>query len=748
MDREAEGSMTGAQIVCKSLQKEGVEVIFGIPGGPILPLHDALLQYPGIHHVLVRHEQAAAFAADGYARASGKVGVCLATSGPGALNLVTGIAGAHMDSSSVVAITGQVPEYMIGKDGFQEADSIGALLPFTKYRSQVRLAEELALTMRKAFYLARTGRWGPVHIDIPADVFRQEAFFNYPAGDPVILGYGPRTIERKGRISLMEKQVDKAIKLIEKARKPVIIAGKGIINSEAYDELKMLVEKIQAPIVTTLLGLSAFPQDHHLNLGMLGMHGTDLANTVVNKADLIIVIGMRLDDRATATGGEFAANANVIHVDIDPAEIGKNVRADVPIVGDAKRVLSSFNAKLPDQHHKEWLDQIDRWRVEFPRNQVRKSELLLPQYCIERIYEITEGKANIVTGVGQNQMWAAQYFVSREPNRFISSGGLGSMGFGLGAAIGVQIARPGELTWLMNGDGSAQMDMLELVTVVQERLPIKIAIINNGYLGMVRQHQEEFYGGRYAAVSLLGPDWIKFADSYGVPALRVTKNDEVVPALREAMEYPGPFLIDFQVDPEANVRPFTMPALPKVNHTIPEVESGQEEGVVSGKKKRVLVALVENSIGVIEEAASLFRRRGLDLASVTVGPSEKKGVFRMTVVVLTDKGIDTQQARQAKNQLDGLVTIRDVVDVTDEDFVGQELVLIQVNQRRGRRRAILQAEVDRFGDARILEVTPKSVFIKVTGTGDEVKAFIEGLEARKYYIEKIASSSFVALKTD
>lgn len=479
MSQRTERQFNGSQIVCESLTKEGVEVVFGFPGGAILPLYDALDQYPQLRHILVRHEQGAVFAADGYARALRKAGVCVATSGPGATNLITGIAGAHLDSSPVVAITGQVASNLLGSDAFQEVDITGTVLPFTKRRYLVRHTQDLAPAIKEAFYLAQTGRPGPVLLDIPTDVFKGKSEFDYPDKDPVIRGYGPRGMDKQDRIFLMEKQVDKAAKEIERSEAPVIIAGRGIIISGASNELQLLAEKIQAPVASTLLGLSAFPQDHPLGLGMIGMHGTVLANTAIREADLIIAIGNRFDDRATTTESGlsgFAPNAKVIHIDIDPAEIGKNVKIDVPIVGDARKVLQSLNSKVADESHPAWLSQVEQWRREHPNSTIRESDELLPQYCIKGIYDVTAGDATIVTGVGQHQMWAALHFISNGPNNFISSGGLGQMGFGLPAGIGVQVARPDQTVWVIDGDGSFQMSMQELAVVRQEKLPLKIAV--------------------------------------------------------------------------------------------------------------------------------------------------------------------------------------------------------------------------------------------------------------------------------
>lgn len=542
---------TGAQILCESLVKEGVEVIFGILGGAILPVYDIFPQYPQLRHILVRHEQGAAHAADGYARATHKAGVCIATSGPGATNLVTGIANAYMDSSPIIAITGQVARPFIGKDAFQEADITGITLPITKHNYLVTDTRELAKTVKEAFYTAQTGRPGPVLIDIPKDVQQEEAEFVYP--EKVDLP-GYKFVSRGH-----SAQIKKAVKLINKAERPVIIAGRGIIISQAYAELKELAEKAQIPVVNTLLGISSFPGKHILNFGMMGMHGTAYANMAVQNADLIIAIGMRFDDRATANTSGFAPLARIIHIDIDPAEIGKNVPVDIPIVGDVKNVLKAINKGVEFREHLDWVSQLDQWRYEHPLSETRQDDELLPQYVIHQIYEATKGDTMVVTGVGQHQMWAAQHIVYTKPDSFISSGGLGTMGFALPAAIGVKVGRPEEMVWCIDGDGSFQMTIQELATITQENLAIKIAIINNGYLGMVRQWQELFYERRYVDTKLWNPDFVKIAEAYDIPGIRVKHREEVIPAIQKAIDHPGPFLIDFVVKPEENVYPMVPP---------------------------------------------------------------------------------------------------------------------------------------------------------------------------------------------
>ena len=542
--------LTGAQILCESLVKEGVEVIFGFPGGAVIPLYDILPQYPQLRHILVRHEQGAAHAADGYARATGKVGVCFATSGPGATNLVTGIANAFLDSVPVIAVTGQVHRDFIGRDAFQETDITGITLPITKHNYLVMDVNHLATIVKETFHLAHTGRPGPILIDIPRDVFLEQAEFNYPEKTD-LPGYKP-TLQGH------PAQIKKAAKAINEAKRPIIIAGRGVNVSKAYNELKLLAETAQIPVATTLLGVGCFPESHALSYGMVGMHGMVYANYAIESSDVLIALGMRFDDRVTGKISAFAPHAHIVHIDIDPAEIGKNVRADIPIVGDVKMVLQALNKQIIPVDRLEWVNQLDDWRREHPID-IRDDDGLLPQYVVRQIYEITRGEAIIVTGVGQHQMWAAQHYWFNKPNTLISSGGLGTMGFGLPAAFGAQIGCPDTTVWCIDGDGGFQMTIQELATIVQEQAPVKIAIINNGYLGMVRQWQQLFYKGRYVATPISSPDFVKIAEGYSIPALRVKCREEVAPAIEQAMAHDGPFLIDFMVEPEENVYPMVPP---------------------------------------------------------------------------------------------------------------------------------------------------------------------------------------------
>jgi len=542
--------LTGAQIVCESLLKEGVDTIFGILGGQVLPLYDALTQYPKLRHILTGHEQGAVHAAEGYARVTGRVGVCFATSGPGATNLVTGIADAYLDSTPLVAITGQVSRPFIGKDAFQEIDITGITLPITKHNYLVKDTADIAHVIKEAFYLARTGRPGPVLIDIPKDVQTEQADFIYPT-QLDLPGYKPVTA---GHAS----QIAKAVRLIASAKKPVILAGHGAIISGAFEELKILAETAQIPVITTLLGISAFPESHVLSYGWLGMHGMAYANLAVNDADLLVAVGLRFDDRATAKVSTFAPYAKVVHIDIDPAEIGKNVNVDVPIVGDARNVLKVINKQMLPLEHSKWLDQLNMWRKEHPLS-IRDTDMLLPQYVIRKICEIVNGDAIVVTGVGQHQMFAGQHWFYDKPNSFVSSGGLGTMGFELPASLGAKIGKPDENVWCIAGDGSLQMTVQELSTIAREKIGVKIAILNNNFLGMVRQWQQLFYERRYMATPLHCPDFVKLAGAYGIPADDVSTKEEVVPAVKRAMATDGPYIINFKIEPEENVYPFVPP---------------------------------------------------------------------------------------------------------------------------------------------------------------------------------------------
>ena len=553
--------MTGAKAIVKSLEKEGVEVVFGIPGGVMIPLYDVLIDSKKIRHILTRHEQGAAHAADGYARATGKVGVCMATSGPGACNLVTGLATANMDSIPVVAITGQVATHVIGTDAFQEADTTGITLPVVKHNYLVKEPSEIPEVIQEAFLIASTGRPGVVVVDIPVDVTRGELNFKYPEKRISLPGYKPTTAGHA-------RQIKEAVRLLMSCERPVIYAGGGVVASGASGELRRLARLLNFPVTTTLLGKGVFPETDRLSLGMLGMHGTSYANYVMMETDLIVAIGARFDDRITGRLDTFAPHASVIHVDIDPAEISKNIRARVPIVGDAKQVLKKMLAAAEPlveagegKDLKAWHRQIRTWKKEFPLV-VPEGGSLRPQFVVSEIYRVTKGKAVVVTEVGQNQMWAAQFYKSTRPRCFLSSGGLGTMGFGLPAAMGAKVGCPEAVVIDIAGDGSIQMNIQELATAVINKIPVVVAILNNGYLGMVRQWQELFYEKRYAHTDLqdnISPDFVKLAEAYGAVGIRVTEPEEVAPALRRALKAKRPVLIDFVIEREENVFPMVAP---------------------------------------------------------------------------------------------------------------------------------------------------------------------------------------------
>lgn len=552
--------LTGAKILIESLIREKVDVLFGYPGGSVLPTFDVLYDSK-IRFILTRHEQAAAHAADGYARATGRVGVCIATSGPGATNLVTGIATAYMDSVPIVAITGQVKTHLIGNDAFQEADTTGITRPITKHNYLVRDVKDLARIIKEAFHIARTGRPGPVVIDLPVDVTMQETEFVYPERID-IRTYKPTYEAHPG-------QIKKAAKAIKASKKPVIYAGGGIIISGAAEELTEFAHKTNIPVTTTLMGLGAFPQTEPLSLDMLGMHGTVYANHAVMDSDLIIAIGARFDDRVTGRLDNFAPFAKIIHIDIDPSSVSKNVKVDIPIVGDAKDALKKLIKIVQPLQIEDWLKQIEDWKKKYPLKYKDDGDKIKPQYVVEQIYEATKGDAIICTEVGQNQMWAAQYFKYTKPRTYISSGGLGTMGYGFPAAIGAQIGCPDKIVFDIAGDGSIQMNIQELATAVGNKLPVKIAILNNYYLGMVRQWQELFYKKRYSCTSLKKgcPDFVKLAEAYGATGIKVTKKEEVRKAIDEALKTKGPVFLNFEVHEEENVFPM-VPAGEAINRMI------------------------------------------------------------------------------------------------------------------------------------------------------------------------------------
>lgn len=571
--------MTGAQMVWEALYLEGVETIFGHPGGAILPTYDALSAYEAegkIHHVLVRHEQSAAHMADGYARSTGKVGVCIATSGPGATNLVTGLATAQMDSVPMVAITGQVPTNLLGTDAFQESDVVGVSQPVVKHNYLVTDVHELPLILKEAFYIAREGRPGVVLIDICKDVQNDMGLFRYDF-DIELPGFEPwPTINKEAVIAAAE--------LINKAERPLIMAGHGVHLAQMSEELLQLVEKAEIPVVTTLLGTGNIPETHPLSLGMGGMHGEAYANRAVQGCDLLIAMGMRFDDRITGRLDQFAKQAKIVHFELDKAEVGKNVQPDVAVIGNLGETLPALLPLIEKRRHQLWVQEINEWRGDSDQGDILHYETdhLIPPFVIRQIWHanaITKKETIVVTDVGQHQMWECQYYIHDQAGMLLTSGGLGTMGYALPAAIGAQMANPDHLVWAVAGDGGFQMTLQELAVLKQEsNLPVKVAIINNGFLGMVRQWQQIFYDKRYVGTPIISPDYVKLAEAYGIPALMVRNPEEVVPALTQANNTPGPFVIDFRVKEEVNVYPMIAPG----SAVDQMIRRPKAEGVVQG----------------------------------------------------------------------------------------------------------------------------------------------------------------------
>ncbi len=552
--------LTGKEILMKVLQEEGVETIFGFPGGAVIDIYDELVKTE-IRHILVRHEQGAVHAADGYARASGRVGVCLVTSGPGATNTVSGIASAYMDSIPIVILTGQVPTQLIGNDAFQEVDIVGITRPCTKHNYLVKNIDELARTVKEAFYIARSGRPGPVLVDLPKDVIQGTSTYR-PIKDIHLRSYNP-TYEPN------IKQLHKVIKLIKSSKRPLIFAGGGVILSKGSKELTEFARKVHAPVTATLMGLGAFPATDPLWLGMIGMHGTYRANMSSGECDLLIAVGVRFDDRVTGKIDAFAPKAKIVHIDIDPTSISKNIPVTIPIVGDCKITIQRLNNMLNEEdfgdikkQRQSWFQLIEEWKAT-KTLAYEQTDVIKPQFVVQKLYELTRGEAIITTEVGQNQMWAAQYYHFDHPNRFITSGGLGCMGFGLPAAIGAQIACPDKLVVDIAGDGSIQMNIQEMATAMQYKLPVKIAILNNRYLGMVRQWQELFYDRCYACTDMdHTPDFVKLAEAYGAVGMRATRQEEVEPILKEGLSMPEAVIMDFLVEREAGVYPMVPAGAP------------------------------------------------------------------------------------------------------------------------------------------------------------------------------------------
>ncbi len=564
--------LAGSQILCEALVREGVELLYGYPGGAIMPFYDALTEYPALHHVLVRHEQAAAHAADGYARATGKVGVCVATSGPGATNLVTGLATAFMDSTPVVAITGQVGWHLIGRDGFQETDVLGLTQPITKHNFLVRNIQELAGIIHEAFIIARSGRPGPVLIDVPKDV--QFAKTQYCPADYMTSAEYMQSVQTSATRPA-DALLAQAAELIAQAKRPLIMAGHGVILANAYTELQTLAEKTSIPVITTLLGLSCLPVTHPLNIGMPGMHGPAHVNRAIGSCDLIIGVGMRFDDRVTGDAKTFALDAKLIHIDIDPSEMHKIKIATVPIVADAKVGLRALTEAIETSDHSDWLSEIRSWEAADTQRiqQIERDESIPdPISILEAIYKATNGEAIVVSDVGQHQMWTARHYPWTRLNSQITSGGLGTMGFSLPAAMGVKMGIPDAPVWAVAGDGCFQMNLQELATLQQEGVAVKVAIMNNGYLGMVRQWQQFFHARNYSETPISSPDYTLLAPAYGLTGIRVTRRDEVEAAVKRAMETEGTVVIDFVIESEANVYPMVAPGASITNMIEEQVE--------------------------------------------------------------------------------------------------------------------------------------------------------------------------------
>ena len=721
--------MRGGEAIIESLKNMGVETIFGYPGGQTIPFYDMLYD-ADINHILVGHEQAAAHAADGFARASGKVGVCLATSGPGATNLVTGIATSFMDSSPIVAITGQVPTNLIGNDAFQEADIMGITMPITKHSFQLRDPNLIPAIVKSSFEIAASGRPGPVLIDVPKEVQEGElsTFDDSLIQTP---GYNPTL---NGNI----KQIKKAVDLIKESDRPMILVGAGVILANACDELNEFAHLINAPVMTSLLGKGAIDETSDLSLGMLGMHGKKVSNDTINECDLLIAIGIRFSDRTTGKIENFIPNSKLIHIDIDPAEIGKNVDVDLPIVGDANNILQSFNKLLKDYKVSDnvnaWTNKIIKRKYELMPRVTYEDIPLKPQSVIKEISEVLTPDSILTTDVGQNQMWAAHFYNTQKPRKFISSGGLGTMGFGFPSAIGAKVACPDDVVVSLNGDGGFLMTCQELATVREYDIPVIVVVLENRTLGMVYQWQNLLYNGRYSETKLgTSPDFIKLAESFGVDAVKVEKSGETKQALKNAIKDNESILIDIVIDPDE-----FLPMLPPgagINEMIGEYKL--EKDVIWMKKYHIISTLVENKPGVLQKVAGLFRRRDFNIDSITVGSSEVEGLARMIITVNVDEKI----LEQVTKQLNKLVDVIKIKDITDNS-VKRELCLIKVDIRDEKARSEIIQYVDIFRGG-IVDVTEETLIIEITGDIDKIDAFISLLKG--YGIKKISRTGLTAM---
>ncbi len=742
--------MTGAQSLVRALELVGVEVVFGIPGGTILPAYDPLLDSEKVRHILVRHEQGAGHAAQGYAQATGRVGVCMATSGPGATNLVTAIADAYMDSVPIVAITGQVVTASIGTDAFQEADIVGITMPITKHSYLVTDPAEIPRAIAEAFHIAGTGRPGPVLVDIPKDVLQAKTEFVWPTRID-LPGYRPVTRPHN-------KQVREAARLLTSSRRPVLYVGGGVIKAHASEQLARLVDLTDAPVVTTLMARGALPDSHPHHLGMPGMHGTVAAVTALQKADLIVSLGARFDDRVTGQLSSFAPDATIVHADIDPAEISKNRAADVPIVGDAKEVITELVTAVQAEidagrgpHLDAWWTQLDRIRETYPLGYAAPDDgSLAPQQVIERLGAAAGPEAIYVAGVGQHQMWAAQFIRYERPASWINSGGLGTMGFAVPAAMGAKVGAPDRVVWAVDGDGCFQMTNQELATCAINGIPIKVAVINNSSLGMVRQWQTLFYEGRYSNTDLNTgtgveahqriPDFVKLADAYGCVGLRCERPEDLDDVIAQAMAVTDrPVVVDFVVHRDAMVWPMvpagvSNDAIQVARDSTPVWDREEEATRMS---RHTLSVLVEDRPGVLTRAAGLFARRGFNIHSLAVGPTEHPDVSRMTVVV----DVEDLPLEQVTKQLNKLVNVLKVAELDSGASVQRELILVKVRAEGAQRTAVL--EVVELFRAKVVDVATDALTIEATGHAEKIAALLRVLEP--FGIRELVQSGLVAL---